>query len=448
MAIWSLTQERVDKLLRQIGEKETEIDELIKLSKEDIWRRDLDEFINEWRFQLEDERRRERKVAGMGRRHSSKLMTAASKGPGRKRKNDDDDDDYAAPKSKKAATNKKAVAQGSLMSYLKTSSPKPKKIAQEDGADDDDMDLDDDFEAEIMPKKSRGAVKPKAVPKKEEEEVDDDFEVQPEALPKKSRETSKPPAAPEVDLKDQKEEDDDEDFVEVTATSRPASKKPAISKPAAKKAVAKEPKSRTTTKKPVSYVVSSESESEFDDDLLDDVSKMVKGIGDSNGKALISEFTKPGASAGLKKSTPRTSKINTEFDPDETDYSKLVPQSSPRRSLLVKQKEKTITDMMPTSLLSQPQRPNPPRKPRLRQAQLHQSLVDVQRKMLLHQLPRRLSPLPREGVKRRWLTIFLMMTLTLWQMTFLIPMAVLIWTTNLSRQDRHVELLLLRPKST
>ncbi|RAO66442.1 uncharacterized protein BHQ10_002454 [Talaromyces amestolkiae] len=337
MAIWSLTQERVEKLLRQIGEKETEIDELIKLTKEDIWRRDLDEFINEWRFQLEEEHRRERKVAGMGRRQSSKLMTAASKGAGRKRKNDDDDD-YAAPKSKKAATSKKAVAQGSLMSYLK-SSPKPKKIAQDDGAEDDDMDFDDDFEAEIIPKKSRGAAKPKVVPKEEE---DDQFEIEAEALPKKSRATSKPPIAPDVEEK----EDEGDDLVEVTAASKAASK-PAISKPAAKKAAAKEPKepkSRTTSKKPVSYTVSSESESEFGDDLLDDVSKMVKGIGDSNGKALISEFTKPGSSAGLKKSTPRLSKISSEFDPDETDYSKLVPQSSPRRSLLVKQKEKPITD--------------------------------------------------------------------------------------------------------
>src|SRR5699024_5978024 len=52
MAIWSLTQERVDKLRKQIGEKEMEIDALIKLSKEDIWKQDLEDFISEWRFQL------------------------------------------------------------------------------------------------------------------------------------------------------------------------------------------------------------------------------------------------------------------------------------------------------------------------------------------------------------------------------------------------------------
>ncbi|EED21135.1 DNA topoisomerase II [Talaromyces stipitatus ATCC 10500] len=332
MAIWSLTQERVEKLLRQIGEKETEIDELIKLSKEDIWRRDLDDFINEWRFQLEEEQRRERKVAGMGRRQSSKLMTAASKGPGRKRKNDDDDDDYAAPKSKKVATSKKAEAKGGLMSYLKTS-PKPKKTAQQGGADDD-MDLDDDFEAEVLPKKSRAAAKPKAAPK-EEEEDDDDSDI--EIIPKKSRAASKPPAPP----KEGENDDDDDDLIEVTA-AKTASKP--TSKPAAKSAAAKETKGRPTAKKPVKYTVSSDSESEFGDDLLDDVSRMVKGIGDSNGKAMISEFSKPGTSAALKKSGARASKISSEFDPDETDYSKLVPQQSPRRSLLVKQKEKVIDD--------------------------------------------------------------------------------------------------------
>ncbi len=44
MAIWSLTQERIDKLNRQIGDKESEIDVLIKLSPKDLWITDLDDF--------------------------------------------------------------------------------------------------------------------------------------------------------------------------------------------------------------------------------------------------------------------------------------------------------------------------------------------------------------------------------------------------------------------
>lgn len=337
MALWSLTQERVEKLIRQIGEKETEIDNLIKLSKEDIWRQDLDDFISEWRFQLEEEQRRERKIAGMGRRLSSKLMTAPSKGAGRKRKNDDDDDDYAAPKSKKAAASKKAVSKGALMDYLK-SSPKPKPVARQD-TPDDPMDLEDDSEPEIIPKKSRAVSKPKAA-LKEEEETDDDKDSDLEILPQKSRDLPAPASTRQEEIID---DEDDGFLAEAIKEKASRAAKPAA-KPTAKATAAKDTKSRQTTKKPAKYTMPSDSESEFGDDLLDDVSKMVKGIGDTNGKAMISEFAQPGTSSALKKLTPRLSKINSEFDPDETDYSKLVPQQSPRRSLLVKQKEKIMND--------------------------------------------------------------------------------------------------------
>ena len=94
MALWSLTQERVERLRRQIGDKEMEIDALIKLSKEDIWKRDLDDFLGEWKGQMNEEEQRRRKVASMGRRTSSKLMTAGNRarGGGKKRKVDDSDD--------------------------------------------------------------------------------------------------------------------------------------------------------------------------------------------------------------------------------------------------------------------------------------------------------------------------------------------------------------------
>ncbi|KAI5301561.1 DNA topoisomerase 2, partial [Ascosphaera atra] len=55
MPLYSLTKERVERLRKQIGDKETEVDELIKLSKEDIWLRDLDEFMEEWRAYLAEE---------------------------------------------------------------------------------------------------------------------------------------------------------------------------------------------------------------------------------------------------------------------------------------------------------------------------------------------------------------------------------------------------------
>lgn len=105
MPIWSLTKERIEKLLKQIGDREDEIDTLIKLTKEDLWNNDLDAFINEWRFQLEDEAKTRKKAAQMGRRASSKLKVdakrpAAKKGKASKTKkaeSDDEDEEIFRP---------------------------------------------------------------------------------------------------------------------------------------------------------------------------------------------------------------------------------------------------------------------------------------------------------------------------------------------------------------
>ncbi|KMU81332.1 hypothetical protein CISG_08743 [Coccidioides immitis RMSCC 3703] len=130
MPLWSLTQERVEKLLRQIGDKELEIDALIKLSKEDLWKRDLDEFITEWRNQLEDEERRAKKARSYGRRTSTKLKTAGRAPAGKKRKalGDDDDSDFA-PKAKKATVVNKVKPKGGLLDYLSKPAAKSKTKA-------------------------------------------------------------------------------------------------------------------------------------------------------------------------------------------------------------------------------------------------------------------------------------------------------------------------------
>lgn len=121
MALWSLTQERVEKLQRQIGEKEEEIDALMKKSKEDLWRADLDDFIAEWRFQLEDEHNRKRNIR-KGRRVSKKFATAANtKTTIKKRKGlgdafDDSEFEEFAPKAKKRAPAPKP-AQRAITAY-------------------------------------------------------------------------------------------------------------------------------------------------------------------------------------------------------------------------------------------------------------------------------------------------------------------------------------------
>lgn len=349
MALWSLTQERVEKLRRQIGDKETEIDDLIKLSKEDIWKRDLDEFIAEWRFQLEDEERRQRKGAGMGRRVSAKLATGGGRAAAsRKRKaargDDSDDEDFGAPKSKKtsAAAKKKEQPTNSLMNFLNKSSAK-KAPSPADGLDDSDDDFD--FDLEVLPKKSRGAAKRTSPPKKEK---DDDVDM--ESVPTKDSGPSTQPAPNPMDLDDDLEDpkasrpaakrgpkpkkpvdDDSDDFLEIARSE--------ASKPSTQP-------SRTSSK-PAKYTAPIDSDSDNGDDLLGDVSQMVKGIGgsgDSNtdSRQLFSQRSRPGSSAGLKTTT-KASKIS-DLDADETDYSKLIPQNSPRRSLQIKSKDVKISN--------------------------------------------------------------------------------------------------------
>ncbi|KAK5937055.1 DNA topoisomerase 2 [Knufia obscura] len=137
MALWSLTQERVERLQRQMGEKEQEIDSLLEKSKEDLWDADLDDFIAEWRFQLEDEKKRAGQIR-KGRRTSKKF--AMSK-PASKKRKDEDDDDFEeasrAPKAKKqkAAESKPAAApkkQTTLTNFPKQEPNGPKKSVSVD----------------------------------------------------------------------------------------------------------------------------------------------------------------------------------------------------------------------------------------------------------------------------------------------------------------------------
>ena len=90
-----MTQERVDKLLRQVGDKEVEMDALIKTSPKQMWTADLDDFLAEWvLFSSRTRRSRPLSRAKMGRRASNKLKIGV-KG-GKKRKNDDSDADSDA----------------------------------------------------------------------------------------------------------------------------------------------------------------------------------------------------------------------------------------------------------------------------------------------------------------------------------------------------------------
>ena len=300
MPIWSLTKERIDRLQKQISEREAEVDSLSKLTPQDIWKKDLDDFINEWRFQLEDEANRQKKAAKMGRRTSKKVNVGIG---GRKRKanNSDDSDFDAAPKTKKAAASKPLP--GGMLNYLvekdKTKKPtKPKaptaaqKFAQKAIEEDwfgpskktDDSGAADGDEDIWMPTMDGNAEAKKSKP--------------PTAL-KPTASKPKKPSPIESDLE--------------SSPAQPA----AGHKPR-----------RAAATKPAKYALSDSSDSDGDFD----VGAMVKGIGstaDTNSRPLFSEtMSRPGSSAGLPRKSTAGRLDAFDVDADETDYTKLAPPTT------------------------------------------------------------------------------------------------------------------------
>jgi DNA topoisomerase-2 len=324
MAIWSLTQERIDKLLKQTGDKELEIDELIKLSDLDLWNRDLDDFINEWHTQLDDEKKRAKKSRQTGRRASAKLGISGE-GPKRKRKGgDDSDDDFKVTKKKPAVKSVidrvKAKQPSALMSYFSQPAaavPKPAVVKKEASmpsslppataaADDDDfMDIDD---------------------------VLSDSRPVPEVIAVK-KQRGRQAATKKVPLKPAGPSDSDDDMfnaMEKAAESRKESEPPAR-------------KGRAAARKAPKYALS-ETEDESDgDDMLGDVSMMVKGINSSGAensgsgaRPLFSNTVgRPSSSHGLPRSISKPKPVVDLLEDsdaiDETDYKSLIPQGSPTR---------------------------------------------------------------------------------------------------------------------
>jgi DNA topoisomerase-2 len=195
MAIWSLTQERVDKLNQQMLNKKGEYDALEKLSEKDLWRKDLDDFLEEWETQLQEDSEIQTKIRRMGRRDSKKIGAGTTKS----KKVKDEEEDYAPKVSKKAAKpdpkSSKRVELPRVSAFDKLMSPKPKsRLQSNDGIDDDGL-SDDDFAtisvaavkkpsrtpseqpAETKPAargKRAAAAKPKAWVEEESDSDDDD----------------------------------------------------------------------------------------------------------------------------------------------------------------------------------------------------------------------------------------------------------------------------------
>lgn len=314
MAIWSLTKERVDKLLKQIGDREVEIDELIKLSKEDLWKKDLEDFINEWRVQLAEEHTRQKKVANLGRRASTKLKLAGKGPEARKRKAQGDypsDSDFGVAKSKKPAVTKHVQPKGGMLAYLSApANPKPAVTA-----------------TKALTNGAKPAAKPSDGAKPAKSEKSHDVWMQIDGAAESASDIPIAPviqkakvaaAAAKKSAQAKKEvfSDDDED----EDIPRPApSRKP-----------------RVAASKPVKYDSLSNS-GDSDDNF--DIGNMVKGIGSNStnpaaataasSRPLFSArapHSRPSSSAGFPKAiTKSSSKGLIDLDDDETDYSKLAP---------------------------------------------------------------------------------------------------------------------------
>lgn len=317
MPIWSLTKERVEKLLKQIRDMEAEIDTLITLTREDLWLRDLDAFINEWRIQLDEEAKLQKKVANMGRRASSKLKIDA-KGPARRRKaqgEDPDDSDFGnIALTKKPAVAKRVQSKVGLLSHLSPLA-KPKSAtsakAKKEGAT-------------AVPKKPEEALRPKKpsddVWKTLDGASDSEAAVAPIFQKAKAAAQVKKPIKLESDNKD-------EEIVRPSNVRKP----------------------RAAAKKAPTYDLS-DSDSNGDD-LLFDVGNMVKGIENtstdqtSSARPLFStSMSRPGSSAGLPKKSNSSLKQAMDLDGDDTDYSKLAPPAVKNKGLAVKAKDMVLSD--------------------------------------------------------------------------------------------------------
>ncbi|KAL1306289.1 hypothetical protein AAFC00_004375 [Neodothiora populina] len=383
MAIWSLTSERVEKLLRQIGDKEVEIDVLIKKSPKDLWETDLDELLEEWRTQLQQEVTRAKKIKDKGRRASAKLGIGGGKGKGKGKRvrgsDDESDEDFAVSKKAKAAVKKPSKGASTLMdNFLATSKP-AENYPVVKGIEQNPVDPPPAEKQGLIPPTSKAskasaaatAAAAKPVAKKKKLVVSDDSDSDDLAAIKPSRATSSKPsllddsddevlkpkktAKKPSPLVDSDEDMELDDFVtkkpakSIPAKAAPAKSAPAKKKPtkiesededmfdaveeiaASKPAPAAARGGRAAAKKVTNYNLMSDDDSMSDD--LGDLSKFVKPLPSSiPAKPLITESSgRPSSSHSVTKKQP-TRKVSVDPVGDDTDWAELA-RGTPAKGL-------------------------------------------------------------------------------------------------------------------
>ncbi|OSX67990.1 hypothetical protein POSPLADRAFT_1072653 [Postia placenta MAD-698-R-SB12] len=106
MAIWSLTKEKIEKLCQQAKDKEFELLALLELTPIMIWQKDLDRFLEEWRYTCslwED-----KAISAEASNKKGKRKQATLRAFTKKAGNDDTDDEFKPTKA--AARAKKSTA--------------------------------------------------------------------------------------------------------------------------------------------------------------------------------------------------------------------------------------------------------------------------------------------------------------------------------------------------
>ncbi|KAG1725573.1 DNA topoisomerase [Suillus paluster] len=135
MAIWSLTKEKIDKLLQQAADKDAELLALLERNPTDLWNEDLDTFLKEWEKSCQEFENKSLLDAN-GKKIKKKQATLETRkslpGPGRKKgkalKSDSDSDFEMAPAAQaKGKSKAKAKEEPS-----KRKSPKAEKDSDED----------------------------------------------------------------------------------------------------------------------------------------------------------------------------------------------------------------------------------------------------------------------------------------------------------------------------
>ncbi|KAM0790561.1 hypothetical protein ACM66B_004430 [Microbotryomycetes sp. NB124-2] len=322
MSFSSLTAERVAKLLSERDERERELTELLKLSAQDLWERDLDKFEREWEQLLAND-----VVAQQKSLRAAKLKGKPSKKPTKKARSDYDDDDdsddgldYVPTTQTKRATSKPPVTKKPTPALSEDDKPapvvkakpkpavkKPVPLPETDEESDfgsgRDYDDDDDLGEVVAPRattaraRSRSAapvVVPTSPAKRRSVEVESDSGDDLPKAPPVKKQVVKQATVKKTAIVESDSDDADDIFTrpskpppahsppktamsvvkKALASQAATSKKPATAAAASstvKKVAAAMQKKKPAVKK-TTKVLSSEEEDEFDDD--DDESEL------------------------------------------------------------------------------------------------------------------------------------------------------------------------------